>query len=423
MKILAFIVLIAMSFAAVSAYAEPSPVVVRSKLDPVEASAPGQPVRLLIDVLFAGAMPRPPAVEVGEAAGAQVMRFETQALTIRERIDGQDYIGQRFEFVLFARRSGTIVVPPAQVTLFDASGDPAGSGKGESLTLAVAAPPGLDLSGPVLATTALTATQTWDPDPKLTSFKPGAALTRTISRRAAGVPALGMADLVFVAPAGARVYPDAPQSSDRVERGAVEGSRVDKATYVFEQPGVYDIPALVQPWWNLEDKKARSTMMKGLHVVVEAASAPVERSASPRWPRWAWIVGGACGVALAVGLCFVAVPQIRLMIENRQQRRQDSEAAARRALRKIAPEGDALATYAALTTWLRRLRPSVTVEAQSDPRFALLYDDLRRALFGDGEWSSVRGIELATAVATLSRALARRQLSPREVLPPLNPRG
>jgi hypothetical protein len=112
-----------------------------------------------------------------------------------------------------------------------------------------------------------------------------------------------------------------------------------------------------------------------------------------------------------------------LMIENRQQRRQDSEAAARRALRKIAPEGDALATYAALTTWLRRLRPSVTVEAQSDPRFALLYDDLRRALFGDGEWSSVRGIELATAVATLSRALARRQLSPREVLPPLNPRG
>ena len=46
--------------------------------------------------------------------------------------------------------------------LLDRTGDPTGLVKGHSLTLGVVAPPGLDLSGPVLAATKVTASEKWE---------------------------------------------------------------------------------------------------------------------------------------------------------------------------------------------------------------------------------------------------------------------
>ncbi len=69
--------------------------------------------------------------------------------------------GQRFEFVVFPRRGGTVEIPGAQVTLLDAAGDPAGVASGEKAQLAVTVPPGIDASGPVLAANTVRAAQTW----------------------------------------------------------------------------------------------------------------------------------------------------------------------------------------------------------------------------------------------------------------------
>ena len=180
--------------AAAAARAEPQYILVRSKLDPATGAVPGQPVRLLVDVLFGGAMPCPPLVDVGEGSGAQILRFETQAVTIREAIDGEGYVGQRFEFAVVARRRGQIVIPAAKVTVLDKSGDPTGSVQGQSLTLGVVVPPGLDISGPVLAATKVTASEIWTPDPATTSYKPGGACRQSQAKKAQEAAGFGVSD-------------------------------------------------------------------------------------------------------------------------------------------------------------------------------------------------------------------------------------
>ena len=78
----------------------------RTNVKPEKGAVVGQRVALHVDVLFAGEMTRPPRVVVPETAGAQILRFESQATTMSDRIDGVAYIGQRFEFALYARRGG-----------------------------------------------------------------------------------------------------------------------------------------------------------------------------------------------------------------------------------------------------------------------------------------------------------------------------
>jgi hypothetical protein len=78
---------------------------------------------------------------------------------------------------VFARRRGDIIIPAANVTLLDKSGDPTGTALGQSLTLHVILPAGLDMSGPVLAATKVTASETWTPDPATASFRPGGAVS------------------------------------------------------------------------------------------------------------------------------------------------------------------------------------------------------------------------------------------------------
>ncbi len=408
-------------------WASPAPakaagVVVRTQVDETGGIVVGQPVHLRVDVLFPGNMPRPPRVTVGDAPGAQVLRFETQGVTTNDRIGGQPYVGQQFEFVVFPRRGGAIEIPAAEVTLLDAAGDPTGAARGEARRLDVTVPPGLDASGPVIAAEEVVATQAWEPDPAHAPLKPGGALVRTIRRSAGGVPAMGMADLAFTAPEGVRIYADPPRSEDRMNRGAVTGSRVDRVTYVFEKPGSYDLPAVVQPWWDLDGARARAVTLAGTHVTV-ARMAPAAETRSA--PARLWPYGLGMGVAVLLGLFWLGRGRLSRYWQRRQAAYRASEASARAALRRVAPTGDAAATYRALSTWLRRLPVPMQSAVRADPHLAALAGELERSLFGEGgAWSEYQGRELRYAVREASRAARRITVrAPRAALPPLNPTG
>ena len=103
-------VLLFLSLAAPS-LAQSTSVVVREKLDPPSGAVIGQPIRLLVDVLFPDTMPRPPRVSVPDTPGTQIMRFESQGVTMRDQIGGQNYVGQQFEFIVFPRRGGAFTLP------------------------------------------------------------------------------------------------------------------------------------------------------------------------------------------------------------------------------------------------------------------------------------------------------------------------
>lgn len=389
--------------------------VIRTKVVPTRDIVVGQPVRLDIDVLFPGEMVRPPLVSLPEAPGAQIFRFETQALTIRDTIEGRDYVGQTFEFVLFPRRGGSIDIPAAKVTLLDRGGDPVGTAEGGPSQITVGVPPGIDASGPVLVSDRVEVAQEWSPDPAAAKFAAGGAIVRTIRRQVEGVPALGMAEFAFTAPAGVRAYADPPVVEDRSNRGQVTGLRTDKVTYVFEKAGSYDLPALSQPWWRLSSKSARTETLPGVAVTVAADAAASERSRLDP----AWIAGGLLGLAglalLAIGGRFLA-----RALRFRQERYHASAAFARQQLLRAAGRGDSKATYRALMDWHGRLAPADLAAAERDPALAAASGRLGQSLFAGAEpWDRAAGAELARAVtgwrhvAGATAAVA--------ALPPLNP--
>lgn len=392
---------------------------VRTILDPTEGIVIGQPVRLDVEVLFPGDMPYPPLVSVPEARGAQIMRFETQAVTMRERIAGQDYVGKRFEFILFPRRGGEIAIPAPRVTLLDRSGDPAGSVEGEANRANVAVPAGIDQSGPVLVAKRVGVVQSWSPDPVSASFKTGDAITRTISRQADGVPALGMAEFSFVAPEGVRVYVDPPAVDDRTNRGDVEGRRVDKVTYVFEKAGHYELPALVQPWWSLVDKQARQEDLPGVTVTV-AAGVGLVSEARPSW-RPSWLVAGASTLVL-LGLIALLARSLATVGRKAALRFRASETYARRQLQAAARSGSPEAAYRAWTAWSERLPSREAACLHRDPALGPLIAVLKGNLFGarGAGWNRDKGMALARAVGTWRGSQLAQSLE-RDPLPALNP--
>ncbi|BCP52665.1 hypothetical protein K32_12820 [Kaistia sp. 32K] len=393
--------------------------VVRTTLDPKEGAVIGQHVSLYVDVLFPGDMPRPPRVAIPDMPGAQVMRFETQGTTIRDTVDGAAYVGQRFEFAVFPRRSGPLEIPPATVTLLDRAGGVTGTIAGQSVQETIVAPEGIDANSLVVATEKLTLEQSWMPDPAGT-FHPGDALVRTITRTATDIPALAMRDLAFPAPDGVRVYVDAPVSQDQSERGTITGRRVDKVTYVFEKAGSFALPAVAQPWWNLADKQAESATSAATTVTVQAGPAPAATPGAASKPvrPAVWVSLAAIAILAALALAMLW-RKGRAHTARRRAEWAVSEPAAFKALTRACGSGDVAAIYAALATWRSRL-PA----AWPPPPDASV---LEAALFADKSakrpaWSRAMAHELLSKLRLYRRAAlatpAERAAPP---LPPLNP--
>ncbi|MCX5578586.1 hypothetical protein [Kaistia terrae] len=392
--------------------------IIRTTLDPKEGAVVGQHIALYVDVMFPGDMPRPPRVAIPDMPGAQVMRFETQATTMRETIDGADYVGQRFEFAVFPRRSGPLAIPPAAVTLLDRDGDVTGTQTGQSVQETIVAPEGIDAKDVVVATDTLTLEQSWKPEPG-TALHVGDALVRTITRTATDVPALAMRDLAFPAPDGVRVYVDAPASQDQSNRGTITGKRIDRVTYVFEKAGTFDLPAVDQPWWNLADKQAETATGKGATATVKAGPAPTTMPGTPaastpvRPLIWATIAA----LAILVVLALATVWKWRAQAPHRRAEQALSEPAAFHALTHAGDSGDAAAIYKALATWRARLPACWPAPPDASA--------LEMALFAGGPaWTKAMAKTYLMSLRQYrAAALARPRDSAPAPLPPLNPLG
>jgi hypothetical protein len=406
MRPLLVFLLLALGAGSAAAQSALDGIVVRTSLKPESGVVIGQQVRLLVDVLFAGVMPRPPRVAMANMPGAQIVRYESQATTMSERIDGKDYIGQRFEFALYPRRGGALAVPAPVITVLDAKGDEVGRVQGNATKLDVPVPPGVDPSRPVIASSKLTLEEQWAPAPT-TAFKAGDALVRTITREAADVAGMAMLDLVFPAPGGVRVYLDSPQSEDRFERGDVTGRRTDKATYVFESGGVFTLPGVAQPWWDLATGRLRTARAPDVTVAVTAPAAPI--SSTDRFEGWVFALATASGV---LALAWWGVPRLRARQMARLAAWLASESKAFADLERACLQSDATAIYRAFVFWRQRVR--------QPQAFAPFAEEIEAAVFADAPWSRDKARAFAGRVEA-ARSQRRRVARSQSALPPLNP--
>ncbi|MDB5487783.1 MAG: hypothetical protein JWQ58_1498 [Reyranella sp.] len=387
-----------------AAFPAAAQVMVRTTLKPDSSVVLGQPVRVLIDVLFPGEMERPPRVTLPDTSGAQILRYESQATTLTERIDGKDRVGQRFEFALYPRRGGKLEVPAPQVVTFDRGGTETGRISGIPATLEVSVPAGVDPSKPVVAARAFTLEQNWQPDPR-GAFKAGDAIVRTIVRQAPDVPGMAMLDLDFPAPPGVRVYRDPPQTNDRVDRGDLTGQRTDRVIYVFEGGGSLPLEAVVQPWWDLTSGRLRRAEGSGVTLAV-TATAP----AAP----YAKVLLSLYVATTCLGLVFLglwALPRLRSALSRRRALWAASETKAFHDLQHACRGDDPRAIYRAFTIWLQRI-----ADAAEYGSFA---EEIESAVFASRPWTSQKSHDFC--VRLVAQRTTRRQAVSGAGLPPLNP--
>ncbi len=377
---------------------------VRTTVKPESGVVLGQHVRVLVDVLFEGGMPRPPRVSLSEMPGAQILRYETQATTMNERIDGKAYVGQRFEFALYPRRGGTLEIPAPQVTVLDGAGEETGRVSGAATTIDVTVPAGVDPSKPVVATRELVLDQRWQPEPT-TVFKAGDALVRTITRQASDIPGMAMLDLAFPAPQGVRVYVEPPQTDDRIERGDLTGRRTDRVTYVFERGGSFPIDTVAQPWWDLGAGRLRQAGGQGVTVSVTAVVPPPPPG--ERLKLWLYVATTAVGV---LSLIWWAWPRFSARQAARRARWERSEPKAFRDLQAACRQGDARTVYRAFAVWRQRI---------ARPLPATFAEEVEGALFAGAPWSTGQAHAFAARLEQFRRA--GQDLAVPPILPPLNP--
>lgn len=387
------------------ALAQTEGVIVRTTVKPEQGAVLGQHVRVFVDVLFPGEMPRPPQVALADMPGAQIVRYETQATTISETIDGKDYTGQRFEFALYARRGGLLTMPAAKVTLLNSAGDVAGHVQGQATDVQITVPSGVDPSRPLVTTDSLTLDEQWQPAPS-SPFKAGDAIVRTITRVAADVPGMAMLDLSFTAPPGVRVYVDPPQSDDRVSRGDVTGRRTDRVTYVFETGGSFVIPEVVQPWWDLSANRLRRAVGGGATIAV--AAAPVTGTPVDSIELWVFAVVTALGL---VAFALWVWPRLLAWSTVRRSHWLASEPKAFGDLKVACQRGKPEAIYRAFTVWRRRLPQSAAV--------APLAEEIEAVLFAGASWSAGQAEAFGKRAEALRHATTGQEQMP--ILPPLNP--
>jgi hypothetical protein len=268
--------------------------------------------------------------------------------------------------------------------------------------------------------------QRWDPASD-TAFKVGGALRRIIVREAVDVPALALQDLRGAAPEGVRAYADPPEGDDRSNRGTLTGRRVDRITYVFEKPGTFTLPTLEQPWWDLGAASLRLAQAPGVRVQVVPAGEVGQAATRPAgdlpWPAYA-----AGLVALGAFLCAgrKAWRSLSDAFHAWIGRRQRSEPAEFRRLRRACSRAQPGPTYGALCRWRDRLKQVVGPDRMPGAGIDIAAGALDAALFGGAPppWTKGDARRLIARLSSLRRdalAHAAPAREPRPRLPPLNP--
>jgi hypothetical protein len=328
--------------------------VLRTQVVP-DTAFTGQRALLRVDILGLDGWARITRMEPVEIPGAFVLQTESQGVRIQETIGGASYTGQRYALSIFARNSGEVHIPPIKV---DASIRSWGGGEKRIEAVTPAAtftakhPPATEGIKDLITTSRLTASQDWSASGR--EFMAGDSISRTIEFKAIDVPGMLFRPVACPEIAGIRSYPGEPVVEDKTERGTLSGKRSETISYVFEDAGSYELPAIEIHWWDLEGQVLRREELPGLRVTVNpapgllAGDESIPSSAYGKSPSW-WILAWAAAFVAAV--IILRKPMASLTLNGLNQRRQ-SEASRFREIGRTAKNGDGIAVMSKTLQWL-----------------------------------------------------------------------
>jgi hypothetical protein len=336
------------------------------------------------------------------------------------RIADRRYLVRERQYALFPQQSGRLEVEPV-VAEAEARYDPFGSGdvrriRSRPLALEVRPIPAGYRAAYWLPATRLELREDWPGD--TSALVAGEPVTRILTLLADGLTAAQLPQLELPAIDGIKQYPEQPSLENGSTRDGVRGKREQKVALIPGAAGIYRVPELRVPWWNLETGKMEVATLpaRALAVAPVAAEAEAEEEHLAVAPAPASAAGNRLWLWLSLLLgCGWAASGFYWWIHSRRAATRATAPteneplqAARRRLYDSCAANDAAAARFVLLDWGRALLAprEITNLHQMGKVFGdtlmRKIDELDRSLYGKDR-SAWHGGELADLCRRLER--------------------
>lgn len=316
----------------------------------------GQQITLNLDLLTSGQSFSAINFTLPGVENALLLQTDSSTVKLTEQIEDQPWQGLRYPLSLYAQSAGEILIPALTVR-FEST---AGFGKPvQSFELTTAElvvdiewPPGAPTDSIVISTRNLEMQYQWTlpQDPA----KPGDAVRLELSRSAADISGMLLPNLPVSSPEGLAAYPEPPRITDQSDRGQLLGTRIDRVTWVIEQPGEYRLPGIRFQWWNPQSEILERREIPGQTLQVLPQAGVISDVQAGKGRAWFWIIAIAISLLIAIALTW---PVIQSALTRRRADIELTEAHRYRQLCRAIRENDVVAANRALTQWLSCLRP------------------------------------------------------------------
>lgn len=330
-----------------------------SAVDPVKAELglktawTGQAVPLIITLYSPGPFSGTAAFELPQISKTNFVS-QGRPLVGSETVDGESFITQRHELMLYTQKTGNVVIPPFRVRFSGAESfttDPQPrEGMTAELSFESKRPPRTEGMSVIVCATSMQVEQTWKPsDPS--TLTQGDVIIRKISRVADGTTAMLLPPIRPTAESGIQVYQGSPEVEDVTVRSVSDAKRVDTLRYQFPQPGTFTLPEIELRWWNPKSEKLQSKTLDGMEIDVAVdPTAPRQVDAIAAEDSGHIHVGRLSMTMLAIGITFIVIWMTGKRI---RQRVTQPEAVARRTLKAACRSNHPRDAYEAFLTWWR----------------------------------------------------------------------
>ncbi len=230
---------------------------------------PEQPIKATITVSTATWFTAPLSFDNLQVPNAFVIPFKRTLSTSITR-NGKNYPSIQFFYLIYPYKSGDFEVPEL---IIQAETPPVGDYKGEKTTLQTRAvafqvkKPPSEFKGTWFIANSVSLVDQWNKP--IQQVKVGDVLERNIKIYAAGtlpkfIPPVELEAIDFVS-----IYEKAPSLEDKRNTQTANGERIEKAIYLFEKEGTYEIPEVRIDWWNPYQQKAFFKRIPSIKVEVK----------------------------------------------------------------------------------------------------------------------------------------------------------
>lgn len=200
----------------------------------------------------------------------------------RTRIADKSYLVLEKQFALFPQQNGRLRIAPVMAEVRLPSGstfDPFRTGgeirrlRSQQVFIDVESIPPAVAGSYWLPATRLELREEWQSD--LDELVAGEPITRSLTLVADGLTAAQLPELAMLQIDGIKQYPDQPGLQNSRSSKGITGKREQKVALIPGAEGIYRVPEISLPWWNLETGKLETATIPARELSVAAATTAV----------------------------------------------------------------------------------------------------------------------------------------------------